>query len=84
LPASAGGGDSNDEAARKAVRLNKWHLLISDTVDFDLGYGSETLFSIMNDAVPSTGLATAYVSPFQLVNHFPNSAALTSKANLIK
>ena len=85
---------SSDDAAYALARSNAFNVLLSDSLtQTDFGFGTETVFSLLTDTSPpiATGggsggssMSRAIAAPFQLLNHFPNSPALTSKAGLIR
>lgn len=72
------------------VQKTDYNIILLNNLVFDVGYGPQTVYMlpIFEDsvAVSSVDLVqkSLHLAPFQLTNHFPNSAALTNKGALVR
>ena len=86
---------ARDEDA--AIKGNRWNVLLTDAPFLDVGFGPESAYQLLSERPPSSSSSLssssnngssssdfAYTPPFQLVNHLPNGAALTSRAGIIR
>ena len=86
--------------ALSALRANAFNVVLSDRLCADVGFGWESVFAYLHapagadlplshPAIPPSHTSDTFpdslvVAPWQVLNHMPNSPALTNKAGLIR